>query len=138
MEVVKENQEMGTPATEQKPDNKFVNKVVLQKGRNDSYAIIRNKLLMPCPFRQPIVSQRVVNKPKTIETLGGSEQEPEIITDKEVFYCNSICPLFQFSDSKQSSQSIVVDLCCGHNLHYRIDTILPYVEPKVKTGPEKS
>lgn len=124
MEVVKEQ-------TEQKTDNKFVNVVVLQKGKNDTFAIVRNRMLMPCPYRQPIVSQKVVNKTKTIETLGVPD-EPEIVSEKEIFYCNSTCPMFQFSQAKQSS-TVMVDLCCGSNhAHYKIEAIIPFVEPVKK------
>jgi len=127
MEVVKEQ-------TEQKPDNKFVNVVVLQKGANDTFAIVRNKLLMPCPYRQPIVNQRVVNKKKSIETIGMAD-EPEIVSEKEIFYCNSTCPMFQFSQAKQSN-SVMVDLCCGSNhAHYKIDAIIPFVKQVKKEEP---
>jgi hypothetical protein len=114
----------------EKGDNKFVNRVVLKKEAGDVFFLARNKRFMRCPHQPPLITQEVVEKKSSIATMDAGAPQPEIKTTKEITFCSSAYPLFQFENAKQSS-GVIVKLCCGNtHAHYKIDEIIPYVEPK--------
>lgn len=116
--------------TEQQGDSKFVNEVYLAKfkfgeKKIDGFALVRNGAMLPCPFRTPLVTQTII-EPTSAEVALNPNAQAKIENKTERFFCTSQCPLFQMQQS--GSQSVRIDLCCGHGANYKIDKIAPYFE----------
>lgn len=111
-----------------KANSMVKNEMTLQEGGNNTYALKRNGMLLICPFRQPIISQEIVEKSK-IE-LGGSS-EPQLVTKREMQFCSSVCAMFKMTT--KADNRLRVELCCGKDVsEYIISEVQEAQKPQMK------